>query len=218
MLQVKCKTLSSNSIAISNRYAITHGTAQGSCLGPLLFNIFCNDIYEHVNFCNLMLFADDTTLYASHQNLNYLNFIIQKDLENLNSWFKVNKLSLNIQKTAAMLFQPKQTTNNNTNLHLNIDNKPLPIETQIKFLGITIYNQLMWKEHISNLLRKISINKNLIGKSRNLMNISAKCKTYYAHIYPHLSYANMVWSGFITCKQMKQFEKNTKILYTSHSK
>ena len=109
-----------------------------------------------------------------------------------------------------MLFQPKQTTNNNTNLDLNIDNKPLPTETQIKFLGITIDNQLMWKEHISNILRKISINKNLIGKSRNLMNISAKCKIYYAHIYPHLSYANTVWSGFITSKQMKQFEKKYK--------
>ena len=183
MLQVKCKTLSSNTIEISNRYPITHGTAQGSCLGPLLFNIFCNDIYENVKHCNLILFADNTTLYASHQNTNYLNFMLQKDIENLNSWFKINKLSLNLQKTSGMLFLPKQSTNNNINLSLKLDNEPLPIVAQTKFLGITIDNQLSWKEHINNILRKISINKNLIGKSRNLMDTTAKCKIYYAHIY-----------------------------------
>ena len=66
-LQVKCHTLSSNQYEISNKYPVMHMVlAQGSCLGPLLFNVFCNDIYTSVNHCNLILFADDTTMYASH--------------------------------------------------------------------------------------------------------------------------------------------------------
>ena len=67
-IQVKCKTLSSNIIETSNRYQIKYDTAQGSCLGPLLFNIFCNDIHYNVEYCNLILFTDDTTIYASHRN------------------------------------------------------------------------------------------------------------------------------------------------------
>ena len=51
-IQVKCKTLSSNTTETGNRYPIKHGTAQGICLGPLLFNIFCNDIYYNVDYCN----------------------------------------------------------------------------------------------------------------------------------------------------------------------
>ena len=75
-LQVKCKTLSSNTQEISNPYPITFGTAKGSCLGPLLFNIFCNDIHKNIQYSNPILFADDTTLYASHHNTNYLNFML----------------------------------------------------------------------------------------------------------------------------------------------
>ena len=80
-LHAKCKTLSSNTAEISKQYLITHGTAQGSCLGPLLFNIFCNDIYINIVHCKLILFADDTTLYESHRNITYLNYMIQEDIK-----------------------------------------------------------------------------------------------------------------------------------------
>ena len=83
MVQVKCRTLSSNRAEISNQYQVTYGTAWGSCLGPLLFNIFCNDINLNTEHCNLIMFADDTTLYASHRNISYLNYIIQEDLKKL---------------------------------------------------------------------------------------------------------------------------------------
>ena len=63
-LQVKCLTLSCNKPELSNKYNINHGTAQGSCLGPLLFNLFCNDLYLNLEYCNIIMFADDITLYA----------------------------------------------------------------------------------------------------------------------------------------------------------
>ena len=105
-------------------------------------------------------------------------------------------------------------TNNHTNPNLKIDNEPLPIGTQTKFLGITTDNQLDSKDHVNNIIRKISINKTLIGKSRNLMDTSAKRNIYYTHIYPHLSYANMIWSSH-TRAQTKEnnLEKYKGIIY-----
>lgn len=145
-IQVKCRTLSCNTTEIS-KYHIKYGTPQGSCLGPLLFNLF----YMNIEQCNLIMFADDTTLYASHRNVSYLNYILQKDLINLENWFAANSLSLNESKTFAMKFwQDSSMCEEKINLKLNLTT--LPIVAHTKFLGVTIDNNLKWSEHINNII------------------------------------------------------------------
>ena len=131
-IQVKCKTLSSNNIETSNRYRINYGTAQGSCLGPLLFNIFCNDIYYNIEHSDLILFVDDTTVYASHRNSTFLNYILQYDFNNLQQWFKANKLTLNLTKTVTMSFWSEQMNNP---IKILTTKEPLP---STRFLGVII--------------------------------------------------------------------------------
>ena len=209
-LQVKCHTLSSNQYETSDKYSVTHGTAQGSCLGPLLFNVFCNDIYTSITHCDLILFAHDTTMYASHSNSNYLNYIIQEDLDNLTTCFKLNSLTLNIQKSSVMDYLPEHKQPTNSNLILKIEDSNLLITNTTKFLGVTIDNNLSWHDHINNVIKKVSTNKLLIGKSRNFLSIAAKRNIYYAHIHFHLLYANAIWSGHMKSKQRLNIEKAQK--------
>ena len=68
-------TVSENRVVYSEPYQITYGTVQGSCLGPLLFILFCNDIYNLPLYSHLILFTDDTTMVNSHKNLNYLEYM-----------------------------------------------------------------------------------------------------------------------------------------------
>ena len=53
----------------SDIYNITYGTAQGSCLGPLLFILFTNDIHLLTTYSRIILFADDTTLIIFNQSI-----------------------------------------------------------------------------------------------------------------------------------------------------
>ena len=107
------------------------------------------------------MFADDTTLYVSHRNASYLNYILQKDLINLENWFAANSLSLNTSKTFAMKFwQDSDMYNEKLNLQLNLIT--IPIVPHTKFLGVTIDNKLKWLEHINNIISKILVNKNVI--------------------------------------------------------
>ena len=79
-MRVKCKVDITGNVEYSDTYNIDYGTPQGSCLGPLLFLIFCNDINLHLDFMNVIQFADDTTLYLSNKNLNYLQWCIECDV------------------------------------------------------------------------------------------------------------------------------------------
>ena len=154
--------------------------AQGSCLRPLLFNIFCNDIYLNIVHCNLILFADDTTLYASHKNPTYLNYMLQSDLNNLDIWFKSNMLSLNISKTNVMNINLKNTTTTNT---IKLGETTLPTVDTTKFLGVHIDNKLTWSKHINTTISKISANKNLLTKAKHLLTPEAK-KAYILCTHP----------------------------------
>ena len=98
--------VSENRVVYSEPYQITYGTAQGSCLGPLLFILFCNDIYNLPLYSHLILFADDTTMVNSHKNFNYLEYMMYHDLTILLEWFSANQLSLNLNKTMMMNFWP----------------------------------------------------------------------------------------------------------------
>ena len=62
-ITVKCKVDITGNVEYSDTYPIEYGAPQGSCLGPLLFLIFCNDLNLHLDFMNVIQFADDTTLY-----------------------------------------------------------------------------------------------------------------------------------------------------------
>ena len=109
-IRAKCNCSGSSHITYSKEFKVNTGTPQGSCLGPLIFLIFCNDLYLNLKLCNGILFADDTTIYKSHENRNYLMWCVKHDLEILSDWFKANHLRLNSSKSVGILFSGKKSS------------------------------------------------------------------------------------------------------------
>ena len=138
---------------------------QGSCLGTLLFLIFCYNIYKVVEQCKLILFADDTTIFYSHKNINYLIWNLTHDLNPLFDWFKANKLSLNLEKSMAMsLGHP-----NSNFLTIEVGDLTIPWVQEIKFLGLHIDTMLNWNHHYDLLYNKILLNKKLLTLSQYML-------------------------------------------------
>ena len=80
------------------------GVPQGSILGPNLFILYVNDICNVSSLLRFVLFADDTNILLSGDDVKEISKTLSKQLDKLNSWFAVNKLSLNVSKTNYMIF------------------------------------------------------------------------------------------------------------------
>ena len=64
--------MSPNTITYSEKFNISYGTAQGSCLGPILFLVFVNDIHHLELYSRIILFVDNTIVFNSHKSPHFL--------------------------------------------------------------------------------------------------------------------------------------------------
>lgn len=85
---------------------ITCGVPQGPILGPKLF-VSINDICSVSNVFTYVLFADDTTLHCSGEHVNILLKKAEQELHKWKTWFDLNNLSLNRDKTKYVVFLKK---------------------------------------------------------------------------------------------------------------
>ena len=167
------------------------GVPQGSILGPLLFLIYINDLARVSSF-DIRLFADDACLILDDKNPKRLQNNINHELNKINNWMKINKLSINYDKTNYMIFTKKR---NDSNFCLQLDGHELQRVTNAKYLGVILNDKLNWTSHINNIYTKISKASYILCKIRHYVNLNTLKMIYYSLVYPHLTYCISSWGG-----------------------
>ena len=167
---------------------LIQGVPQGSVLGPVLFNIYLNDMFflnEWTEICN---FADDTTIYACDTDLSNLCNRIEHDSTLTIEWFENNYMKLNKDKCHLIVAGHKHET---VFVQLG-QNKIWESPTQ-KLLGIEIDNSLKFDEHVLSLCKKAGQKLSVLARVSSFMSVNQRRILMKTFIEAQFNYCTLVW-------------------------
>ena len=176
---------------LSEPYPILAGVPQGSVLGPILFNIFFNDIAETIHGIQLALFADDVAAWTRGIKLSQIENRLQVQLNKIENWMSKWRTKLSTSKTTFLIFNKNGRFDPNS-IKLTYCNTRIKAEKYPKFLGLTLDPGLRLKEHANRIharaLRRINFLRRIKGQK---WGASSKLilTTYKALIRPIIDYA-----------------------------
>ena len=188
---------------VSDFLEILSGVPQGSILGPILFNIFINDIFMFINDASLHGFADDHTLSAAATSLDKLITILSKESVTAVDWLTNNHMIANPSKFQAIILNKSRQT---VEVTLAIKEKVIQTQNEIKLLGVTIDNKLNFEKHISNMCSRAGGQLNTLYRLSKFMSTNTIKAATSSFVMSNFNYCPLVWH-FTTAKSNKKIEK-----------
>lgn len=170
---------------------VTSGVPQGSHLGPLLFNIFINDIDSVFKNSSFLLYADDNKIFRSIKSHNDC-LLLQEDLNRLIVYCNENKLILNIKKCNVITFSRK---NKQINYNYKLDGNIIGRVSEVRDLGVILDSKLSFSAHVSMTTDKAYKMLGFIFRTcTDFKQPSTIITVYNAYVRSLLEYASIVWN------------------------
>ena len=160
---------------------VRRGVPQGSVLGPMFFNIFINDLFLQIKTVQLNMYADDGQLYTADTDPVSLERRISREVSSANAWYEINGMIANPSKHQRMIL-------GKTDHQLNFS-----VNDLVELFGVTIDKDLMFKQHVSSICKKVNNQFSVMTRFGKLMSTETMLRLYKAFILPHFYYCSMVW-------------------------
>ena len=183
--------------SFSDTVSVNSGVPQGSILGPLLFVLFINDIYEQISpGTSIALYADDTKIWR--RILSYADCeILNRDIDALYKWATANKMKFHPKKCKVLsvsLKSPNYYILPFDRFSYELDNDIIEYVTEQIDLGVTLTNRMAWERHQDKIITKANRQLGMIRRTCHFVkNIAQKRSLYIAIVRSLFEHCGEIW-------------------------
>ena len=172
--------------SFSSWLELKYGVPQGSILGPLLFNIFLNDMFYFVKDTKVANYADDNTLYTIEDNIDDLLKTLENETSLILDWFRINEMKPNDDKCHLIVCNHDQLT-------VTLGEEEIETNDSVELLGVTIDNNLNFTDHVSKLCKKGNQKLHALARISKYMNEDKLKIIMKTFIQSQFNYCPLVW-------------------------
>jgi ribonucleases P/MRP protein subunit RPP40 len=193
--------------SLSSAQNVTSGVVQGSCLGPLLFLIYINDITDRLpSSCICKLYADDLKLYTViDANVDACS-TLQSYLDVILEWSATWQLTISHKKCAVMVAGRQHCKGQgDSGVAVNIGVNKIDTANSVKDLGVHVQHDLRFTTHINTIVTKARARANLIHRCFISKDPETLMRAFTTYVRPILEYASVIWSPY-RVGEIKQIE------------
>ena len=181
----------------SSKLPVKSGVPQGSILGPLLFVIFINDMFNCVSKnTKIALYADDTKIWREVK-CSEDHFALQKDIDSLCTWAVTNKMKFHPSKCKALSVTNQRNILHNlpcTIFNYKLDSTYIDYVSCQVDLGVSVSNKLLFGEHCEKLVARANSKLGLLMRTCHFTtNIKQKRSFYLAVVRSNFEHCSVIW-------------------------
>ena len=176
--------------SLSYYFLQTSGIVQSTCLGPIYFTVYINDLPCGIKFSKCKLFADDVKISYDFFACD-LTDAFQDDLNSIESWSLAWQLTRPIFVVKTVLFHLGY--HNPKNIYF-ISGAAVQSKECMKDLGVIVSNDFSWHTHCFEIVKKASYVANAILHSFLCDDVSIYMQTFNIYIRPILEYNGFIWN------------------------
>jgi exonuclease III len=163
--------------AISSEKGLECSVPQGSCSGPVLYNLYASTLQEFIkdDITQILGYADDHLVYDSFKAGSYEQekkciSSLENGIDRIKQWMRENRMKMNDSKTETIMFGNRVQRQKSEISVIRVGEESIKLQSSIKYLGVYIDETLEMKEFIKSKCKSASMNLRLIGKVRTFLN------------------------------------------------